>query len=1025
MMYKYWILLIAVGLLLIPTNLFVPDASGADPDESEAYRYLDTPPDSFGVSKIKVVNWDHFKDLFLAHTDWMLEYKRYESSSWTDGLDYLTIERSWNDAGFWKFNLILDVPVDIYSARFTFGIDIPALDYIERDGYEVWINYTANATEIYSVLFNWSDIAGIPGVVITKGILGDLFWFRFRRDNIPVGRYEFDPFFGDNSEGGGNRQLENVIEGSSFLFTFNGDYAYAKNISAFVFTQDVTFNMTAGLYLNATDVLVKQSEIKSVDTGGVHEWVVFNFSTDYLLINNTQYLIVCWSNLSADGASVIRRNDAVNVWSRRDALVWTDGVLSNPFVNDNTFTTTNNIYCSYNIAPVLSNENPSDGDTGISVSTDLSITIEDPDGDRFNYSWHCSDGSGGVVNEETNGTKTLVLDGDLSRCTLYTWWVNATDGNNTMNSSYSFTTDCPIPADGYELAWNETLTQLCAYISDVDGDGMEYTISQDDVVLESGGNFVYINTTINFTDTVNNSAHWENSKGSLDLTSVTEFTTSEYENISSVNGSGVNTSGCSPTIWSHHNFSFDLSSYDSNDITNIDINWYGYAGYNTGGAKPKWYWDATMYVKKGNWGGGVNSTPSPYTGSPVNEWFNYSTDNSFIQGDGTLLVAVENTLTGECSRVYTDYIEIIITTISGGVGNGTYCTSNVSWWNDDCGVIWTWEVYVNDGRGTSSTTTYTFYNAPCTFSGSIYPATGATDVCPCCDAICVDVTAGYNFNMTVYGREQGDTYFSIWNAYTNISADEYCFCMDAITPTNRPHVVVHSHTQQAVTTLGLWQNVTFDDGMAIDIEVDIVTGTITILSHGMYTATYWAAVHDDDANPTGNKMAIRIYYNNDSELDGSYRELEFTKQGKEQHLSGFFHGEFYEGDTLCFQYVGGDTDQHIDTHGTWSDDDISFYAYVEKIDMEESHPLMYNTTYEWYVNVSKFDNSSLYNETGVFSFTTASNYSECVDDVGGGVNRGNSMWVIGLCGLFSFPLSYILYIKLNRRRNKNNNQGMK
>ncbi|GAH81053.1 unnamed protein product, partial [marine sediment metagenome] len=164
-----------------------------------------------------------------------------------------------------------------------------------------------------------------------------------------------------------------------------------------------------------------------------------------------------------------------------------------------------------------------------------------------------------------------------------------------------------------------------------------------------------------------------------------------------------------------------------------------------------------------------------------------------------------------------------------------YCTSNVSFWNDDCGVEWTWSIYTDDGHGTTSTTTYTFNNAPCTFSGTVYPVDKATGVCPCCDAICVDVTASYNFNMTVYGREQGKPYFNIWNAYTNISANEYCFCMDTIQPTIRSHALAHSHTQQAVTTVGLWQNVTFDHGESKDMEADPATGIVTIPSHGHYT----------------------------------------------------------------------------------------------------------------------------------------------------------------------------------------------
>ncbi|GAH06120.1 unnamed protein product, partial [marine sediment metagenome] len=147
------------------------DPLGDDPidNTSAAYNYWYAPENSFGISSTKTVNWSYFKQLFLKHTDWMLEYKRYDYSEWMDDSDYLTIERSWNDTGYWKFNLILDVPVDIYSARFTFGIDISCLQYVERSGHEIWLNYTANITETYSVMFNWSDIASIPNLVITKG----------------------------------------------------------------------------------------------------------------------------------------------------------------------------------------------------------------------------------------------------------------------------------------------------------------------------------------------------------------------------------------------------------------------------------------------------------------------------------------------------------------------------------------------------------------------------------------------------------------------------------------------------------------------------------------------------------------------------------------------------------------------------------------------------------------------------------------------------------------------------------------
>ncbi len=158
----------------------IDDLSPVGDIEPEAYIYWYAPPNSFGIRETKTVNWSYFKQLFNSHTDWILEYKRYENSEWTEGNQYLTINKTWNTSGgFWKISLEFDVPIDIYSARFTFGCDLVVLDYVEREGYEVWLNYSANATENYSVMFNWSDIASIPGLVITHitvvhGVHGEL-----------------------------------------------------------------------------------------------------------------------------------------------------------------------------------------------------------------------------------------------------------------------------------------------------------------------------------------------------------------------------------------------------------------------------------------------------------------------------------------------------------------------------------------------------------------------------------------------------------------------------------------------------------------------------------------------------------------------------------------------------------------------------------------------------------------------------------------------------------------------------------
>ena len=108
--------LAATGTVLLPVGdpPVYPDGS--------PYDYWYAPPNSFGISETKSVNWTYFKQLFLAHTDWMLE-ARIGTGEWFNADEYLTIERTWNESGFWKFNLILDKPEGspMVDARFTFG----------------------------------------------------------------------------------------------------------------------------------------------------------------------------------------------------------------------------------------------------------------------------------------------------------------------------------------------------------------------------------------------------------------------------------------------------------------------------------------------------------------------------------------------------------------------------------------------------------------------------------------------------------------------------------------------------------------------------------------------------------------------------------------------------------------------------------------------------------------------------------------------------------------------------------------
>ena len=124
--------------------------------------------------------------------------------------------------------------------------------------------------------------------------------------------------------------------------------------------------------------------------------------------------------------------------------------------------------------PIQSNEYPADTQTNISISiTTINVTIEDPDADLINWTIQTKPniGSNSSTNEG-NGSKECSVSG-LSYATTYTWYVNATDGVDWSNETYTFTTSYlpqlsnPGPSNG---STNIELKTVCnVTVSDTDG----------------------------------------------------------------------------------------------------------------------------------------------------------------------------------------------------------------------------------------------------------------------------------------------------------------------------------------------------------------------------------------------------------------------------------------------------------------------------------------------------------------------------------------------------------------------------
>jgi len=153
----------------------------------------------------------------------------------------------------------------------------------------------------------------------------------------------------------------------------------------------------------------------------------------------------------------------------------------------------------YNNPVTFNGENPNDGESDVSIGTSsLSVTINDPDGDIFNWTIETSpdvgDSSG---NNASNGSKTCSISG-LSYSTAYTWYVNATDGDTWTRESYTFTTEAapvndPPVFSGASITNGSTgvalsTSSVSITINDPEGDTFNWTIQTSPNVGNSSDN---------------------------------------------------------------------------------------------------------------------------------------------------------------------------------------------------------------------------------------------------------------------------------------------------------------------------------------------------------------------------------------------------------------------------------------------------------------------------------------------------------------------------------------------------------
>ena len=196
-----------------------------------------------------------------------------------------------------------------------------------------------------------------------------------------------------------------------------------------------------------------------------------NASTTYIEWNTSEAWEIGQGTVLYTGTGTACEHPGLSPGTRYYYQAWsyngTDVTYSTTYAEANAQTGVNN-------PPVQSNEEPVNNSINVNITTPrVSLTIADPDGDHFSWTIQGDYINSSSGNGQTNGTKIAELQVPLPFDTTVYWYVNATDGFNWTNATYSFhtrtqyTPDQPtsFTAHGYQttqinLTWTKGINNV-------------------------------------------------------------------------------------------------------------------------------------------------------------------------------------------------------------------------------------------------------------------------------------------------------------------------------------------------------------------------------------------------------------------------------------------------------------------------------------------------------------------------------------------------------------------------------------
>jgi len=233
-------------------------------------------------------------------------------------------------------------------------------------------------------------------------------------------------------------------------------------------------------------------------------------------------------------------------------------------------------------------------------------------------------------------------------------------------------------------------------------------------------------------------------------------------------------------------------------------------------------------------------------------------------------------------------------------------------------------------------------------------------------------------NASIYHKHTtrgGD--FHLLAIFTNRTNGTYCFCMGE-TLFSPAYTFDHTNYTNATNPINTWYTVPFNMSHYRNKNIihSIVTDndTFTIKNEGEYKLSYQMKFADSAANPVS-EAYTRILING-VEAHGSLMCDDMKKKDAATIISATVMEYLYKGDEITFEYAATHTTVSLTSTCTFGDVPFSASIFINRIDDIGQHPMFYNETYQWYVNLTDAVTGES-TDSAIFQFRTEEDPDDC------------------------------------------------